>query len=66
MKIEYTAYNTIDARISQASAVLQSVMESPELQPHHCSALWAADELLQLALNALEGHSGRISEGGYY
>jgi len=51
--ISITEYDNIESRIAQASGVLEVVMESEELQPHACNAIWAATVLLNQALEML-------------
>jgi len=58
MKIEFSVYNTVDARIAQAIGVLQSVQDSPELPPYLCNAIWAAEGLLEMAQTRLRDRDG--------
>ncbi len=56
--MNYHQYNTIDARHAQVRAIMEAVIDHPELPPHLANALWGAVTLLQLADVELEDAKG--------
>ena len=55
MNIDYKRYNLIDERLCQSYAMLDAVIENPELPRHLQNALWGVRELVRQAREALDG-----------
>ena len=48
-QLSYNDYNAIDARQSQVIAIMEVIIDHPELPAHIANALWGAVTLLQQA-----------------